>query len=92
MISNKVKNLTRQLFSKSLYIELEHIFDYFNNKQDYDIFCDYIQNYMLDDYKRTNDPVEILCEDGTLIKITLFQFLINLYFLEYHFCRNIIKL
>ena len=89
MFSSNTKQLTKMMFSKNLYIELEHIFDYFTSKHDYDIFCDYVQNYILDDYSRANEPVKIMCEDGEIVEITIFQFLINLFFLEFNFTYKI---
>ena len=77
MFSSNTKQLTKMMFSKNLYIELEHIFDYFTNKHDYDIFCDYVQNYILDDYSRANEPVKIMCEDGKMVEITRFLLLVN---------------
>lgn len=89
MLSLNTKELTRMIFAKKLRIELDHIFDFFNNKKDYDIFCDYVTNYILDDYSRANEPVEIVCEDGETVEITIFQFLINLYFLEFNFMYKV---
>ncbi len=90
MLSFKVNELVTSLCKKELVIKLKEIFDYFVNKQDYDIFCEIIENYILDDYSRaTNETVKIICEDDEEVEITLFQFLINLYFLEFNFMYKI---
>ena len=90
MLSFKVNELVTSLCKKELVIKLKEIFDYFTNKGDYDIFCEIIENYILDDYSRaTNETVKIICEDDEEVEITLFQFLINLYFLEFNFMYKI---
>ena len=89
LVPNKFTEFSKSLFTNSLVVDLNKIFDNFRNKHDYDIFCEYVANYILDDYKRANNKVLIICEDGEEITITLFQFLINLYFLEFNFMYKI---
>lgn len=85
MISEQTKELATNMFSKRLVIYLNNIFDSFTTKEDYDIFCDYVANYILDDYQRSQEIVKIYDENNDLIEITLFQLLINLYLLEFNF-------
>ena len=82
-------DFSKALFTNSLVIDLNNIFDVFKSKHDYDIFCEYVINYILDDYKRADNKVKIICEDGEEVEITLFQFLINLYFLEFNFMYKV---
>ena len=89
LVPNKFTEFSKSLFTNSLVVDLNKIFDNFRNKHDYDIFCEYVANYILDDYKRADNKVLIICEDGEEITITLFQFLINLYFLEFNFIYKI---
>ena len=90
MLSLKVNELVEDLCKKQLVINLKDIFQYFSNKYDYDVFCEIIENYILDDYARaTEEKVKIICEDDDEVEITLFQFLINLYFLEFNFMYKI---
>lgn len=90
MLSLKVNELVEDLCKQHLVIKLKDIFQYFSNKKDYDIFCEIIENYILDDYSRaTDEQVKIICEDDEEVTITLFQFLINLYFLEFNFMYKI---
>lgn len=90
MLSLKVNELVEDLCKQYLVIKLKDIFQYFSNKKDYDIFCEIIENYILDDYSRaTDEQVKIICEDDEEVTITLFQFLINLYFLEFNFMYKI---
>ena len=89
LVPNKFTEFSKSLFTNSLVVDLNKIFDNFRNKHDYDIFCEYVANYILDDYKRADNKVLIICEDGEEITITLFQFLINLYFLEFNFMYKI---
>jgi len=90
MLSIKANSLVSDLCNKHLVIKLKEVFNYFTNKHDYDIFCEIIENYILDDYARaTNEMVKIICEDDEEVEITLFQFLINLYFLEFNFMYKI---
>lgn len=89
MISNKFRDFSKALFTNSLVFDLNNVFDYFDSKHDYDVFCEFVANYILDDYERANNNVTIICEDGELVQITLFQFLINLYFLEFNFIYKV---
>ena len=90
MLSLKVNELVEDLCKKQLVINLKDIFQYLLNKYDYDVFCEIIENYILDDYARaTEEKVKIICEDDDEVEITLFQFLINLYFLEFNFMYKI---
>ena len=52
MLSSKINELVSNLCKKELVIKLNEIFQYFANKHDYDIFCEIIENYILDDYSR----------------------------------------
>lgn len=90
MLSLKINGLVSDLCNKKLVIDLREIFQYFTTKRDYDIFCEVIENYILDDYARaTDETIKIICEDDFEATITLFQFLINLYFLEFNFMYKV---
>lgn len=84
-----VEYLMKRLYSNNLEIELTHIFDIFKNKHDYDVFCDYIINYIMDDYTRANNRVVLYDEKRNVINLTVFQFLINLYLLEFNFMYKV---
>lgn len=85
MISFNLKRLVGDIYNQKLIIFLTDIFIDLNTKEEYDLFCEYIINYILDDYSRVNDKVTIIDEKNKKYEITLFQFLLNLYFLSFNF-------
>ena len=89
MISFQTDELVKALYKGELVVTLNTIHENFTTKHDYDMFCEFITNYMLDDYKRMEQYVKIFDEDNDEYTITLFQFLINLYFLEFNFMFKI---
>src|SRR5574344_232434 len=89
MASINMERMVSNLHNQKLIIFLDTIFTDMNNKEDHDVFCEFALNYMLDDYSRVSDPVEIIDEKNIHHTITLFQFLINLYFLEFNFIYHI---
>jgi len=89
MVPSKFNEISKALFTNKLEIDLNTIFENFGNKHEYDIFCEFVENYILDDYKRCDNKVIVICEDNEKVEITLFQFLINLYFLEFNFMYKV---
>lgn len=89
MVSNQIKGIFNDVYSKRLEIHLNHITDIFTNQHDYNIFCEFISNYILDDYSRANENVKVYDENEEMVEITIFQFLINLYFLEFNFIYKV---
>ena len=89
MISINMKRMVSNLYNQRLVVKLKDIFTDITTKHDYDLFCEFIENYILDDNKRTEDPVIIYDEKENVHKVTLFQFLIDLYFLEFNFMYKI---
>lgn len=89
MISFQTNELVQSLYKGQLELQLKNIHENFTTKYDYDLFCEFITNYMLDDYKRMENNVTIIDENNEEYHITLFQFLINLYFLEFNFMYKI---
>ena len=85
MISFQTDELVKALYKGELVVTLNTIHENFTTRHDYDMFCEFITNYMLDDYKRMEQYVKIFDENNDEYTITLFQFLINLYFLEFNF-------
>lgn len=89
MVSENLNKYIRAMYKKDLTIVLEDILNDLPTKKDYDLFCEFIENYILDDYIRADESVTIVCAKNDIVNITLFQFLINLYFLEFNFMYNI---
>ena len=89
MLNTRVDELMSDLYKNTLVIDLETIFDVFTSKHDYDVFCDYVANFIMDDYNRAFNKVTICDEKKNEIKITLFQFLINLYILSFNFMYKV---
>lgn len=85
MISEQIRVIFRDIYNKDLNVHLNTIINYFKTEEDYNNFCDFISNYILDDYSRANDVVKVYDEKENVVEISLFQFLINLYFLEFNF-------
>lgn len=85
MISPSTKCLISALYNKNLQVYLKELHTKFCDSHDYDIFCEALINYVLDDYTRTNETVEIIDEKNRIIEMTIIQFLINLYMLEFNF-------
>lgn len=94
MISISTKALISKMYNHNLQIYLPELYLQFSNEHDYNIFGEAIYNYILDDYSRANETMEIdlaskkIVKSG-MIEMTLFQFLINLYMLEFNFKYNI---
>lgn len=89
MISKTSKILIDEIYSKRLSIYLNDITSFIPDVNTYETFCDFIINYILDDYSRANDVVKVYDENEELVEISLFQFLINLYFLEFNFMYRV---
>ena len=89
MIVSNVDYLINSLNRDELEIDLKEIFIIFKTKNDYNIFCDYITNFIMDDYTRANKMIIILDENGEVIRITVFQLLINMYLLEFNFMYKV---
>lgn len=84
-----VDYLMSDLYKNELKIDLKELFTIFRSKHDYDVFCEYITNYIMDDYTRANNIVTIYDENNNIINISLFQLLINLYLLEFNFMYKV---
>lgn len=84
-----VDYLMSDLYKNELKIDLKELFTIFKSKRDYDVFCEYITNYIMDDYTRANNVVTIYDENNNVINISLFQLLINLYLLEFNFMYKV---
>jgi len=84
-----VDYLMSDLYKNELKIDLKELFTIFRSKRDYDVFCEYITNYIMDDYTRANNIVTIYDENNNIINISLFQLLINLYLLEFNFMYKV---
>lgn len=84
-----VDYLMGNLYKNELELDLKSIFTIFTSKHDYDVFCDYITNYIMDDYTRANNLVTIYDENNNVVKISVFQLLINLYLLEFNFMYKV---
>lgn len=93
MLSLKMKSLISLMYNDNLSLNIEDFLIYVSSEHDYEILCEAIVNYILDDYSRaTESKVEIICGFGKaqhIIRLSLFQFLINLYFLEFNFVYNV---
>lgn len=85
MISPSTKCLISALYNKNLQVYLKELHTKFCDSHDYDIFCEALINYVLDDYTRSNETVELIDEKNRIIEMTIIQFLINLYMLEFNF-------
>lgn len=85
MISPSTKCLISALYNKNLQVYLKELHTKFCDSHDYDIFCEALINYVLDDYTRSNETVELIDEKNRIIEMTIIQFLINLYILEFNF-------
>lgn len=85
MISPSTKCLISAMYNKNLQVYLTELHTKFCDSHDYDIFCEALINYVLDDYVRSNETVEIIDEKNKIIEMTIIQFLINLYLLEFNF-------
>lgn len=77
------------VYNHNLCIYLKDLYTYFSNKHDYELFCEAIYNYILDDYSRASENTEIITNKNKSINITLFQLLINLYLLEFNFMYKV---
>ena len=84
-----VDYLMSELYRNELKIDLKELFTIFKSKHDYDVFCEYITNYIMDDYTRANNLVTIYDENNNIMNISLFQLLINLYLLEFNFMYKV---
>ena len=85
MISPSTKCLISALYNKNLQVYLKELHTKFCDSHDYDILCEALINYVLDDYTRSNETVELIDEKNRIIEMTIIQFLINLYMLEFNF-------
>lgn len=85
MISLSTRAMMSSLYNQNLQIYLKELCTKFENEHDYSIFCESIINYILDDYTRANETMEIITEKNESKEMTIFQFLINLYMLEFNF-------
>lgn len=93
MISIKLKTIVSLMYNHRLSLDLSEMFTYFSTEKEYNLFCEFVENFILDDYAHCDDPVEIYCDNTKpkeTIKITLFQLLINLYLLELNFKYHIV--
>lgn len=88
-MSLNLKRMVGEMYDNNLTISLDNIFKDITSKEEYELFCEFINNYILDDYSRANDEVVIIDEKNVAHTITLFQLLINLYFLEFNFYHKI---
>jgi hypothetical protein len=77
------------LYNKKLILFLDTIFTDLQNKEEYDLFCEFIMNYILDDYSRVNDKVIVIDEKNNRHEITLFQLMLNFYMLDFNFAYKI---
>lgn len=88
-----MKSLISLMYNDNLSLNIKDFLIYVSSKHDYEIFCETIVNYILDDYSRAETCyVELICDSGKkqhTIKMNLFQFLINMYFLEFNFVYNV---
>lgn len=89
MVNFNVDLLMQDMYKGQLVIKLNDIYNTFMSKHDYDVFCDYVINFIMDDYFRANNRVIIYDERDRKIEISLFQFLINLYLLEFNFMYKV---
>lgn len=89
MISVSTKSLISMMYNHSLQIYLSDLHLEFKDKHDYNIFCESIYNYILDDYSRASETIELITSKNRIIIMTIFQFLINLYMLEFNFIHNV---
>lgn len=89
MISISTRALISMMYNHHLQIYLSDLSSQFEDKHDYDIFCEAVYNYILDDYSRATETLEIITTKNKVIEMTLFQFLINLYMLEFNFIHHI---
>lgn len=89
MISLSTKTLISAMYNHNLQIYLKELNVDFHDKHDYEIFCEAIINYILDDYSRAEETMEIVTTNNKIVEMTLFQFLINLYMLEFNLANNI---
>ena len=85
MVSEKIINLTHTMYTGKFILDLNSIYDYIYNKEDYDYLCEFVVNYILDDYSRAYNSIIIIDENKKEIEITVFQLVINLYILEFAF-------
>lgn len=89
MISPSTKALISSMYNQNLQIYLSEMCYDFKDQHDYEIFCESIINYILDDYSRANETMDIITSKNKVIQMTLFQFLINMYMLEFNFSHHI---
>lgn len=85
MNSFNIKRMVGDLYNKKLIVFLDKCFEDFTCKEEYELFCEFIINYILDDYSRVHDIVKIIDEKNNTHEIELFQYLINLYLLNFNF-------
>ena len=89
MYSDNLKRMVGDLYNKKLILFLDTIFTDLQNKEEYDLFCEFIMNYILDDYSRVNDKVIVIDEKNNRHEITLFQLMLNFYMLDFNFAYKI---
>lgn len=89
MYSDNLKRMVGELYNKKLILFLDTIFTDLQNKEEYDLFCEFIMNYILDDYSRVNDKVIVIDEKNNRHEITLFQLMLNFYMLDFNFAYKI---
>jgi len=75
--------------NEEIEIDLNTFVDQIGTSKDYALLCEFIENYILDDYSRARDEVILHGSKKDIRRITLFQFLYNLYFLEFNFVYNV---
>ena len=77
MISPSTKCLISALYNKNLQVYLTELHTKFCDSHDYDIFCEALINYVLDDYARSNETVEIIDEKNKIIEIKRYKYYYN---------------
>ena len=60
MVSEKIINLTHTMYTGKFILDLNSIYDYIYNKEDYDYLCEFVVNYILDDYSRAYNSIIII--------------------------------
>ena len=85
MVSKQIIDLTNKIYTNEFQLDLKTIYEHIYTKEDYEYLCEFIVNFILDDYSRAYDVVFVIDENGKPIEFTLFQLVINLYILEFAF-------
>lgn len=82
-IMYQYKYLLKMIYNNCLKIKLSELL-FLNGIEECNILCEGITNYILDDYIRKDDIVILIDENDKDHKFTLFQFLIQLFFLKFN--------